>query len=222
MHPKLPSSVPTPIEDKATSTRKSVLDELPTAQLAVSVSKNSSLSQRLEPSATQPVPHEHLIKVEQGTSLVTPILSAVLVVAGWIIVNKTQANRERRKQLREAVTDLQDRLSKIEQKAIEYHSTERQDSVEREVMSTLGRFEKACAALPRYVSSQRIWRACDASKVTVDGKLVQAFRKAVTLSHFADEHSGALNVQDEFIQEIELAATNLHEFLDEVRIAALD
>jgi hypothetical protein len=218
----VPCATATNILDTEVSARQSATHQLPIAQQADSSSKSSSSSQSGDFLPIELVPHEHLIKVEHGATLVTPILSSVLVVLGWIIVNKTQANRERRKQLREAIADLQNGLSEIEKRAIEYHSTERQETVEREIMSTLGRFEKACAALPRYVSSQRFWRACDIKKVTVNGELVQAFRKAVTLSHFADEHSGAINIQDEFIQEIEVAASNLQESLDEIRIAALD
>ena len=165
--------------------------------------------------------HIH-VQVDQAPSLLTIMLPAGLVVAGWFIVNKTQANRERRKQLREAVGDLQESLSELEKVAISYHSAARLPALEREILSKLGRFEKACSAIPRYVNSQRFWRACSPESVEVDARSIQQLRKAITLNHFADEHFGALDDQDELIQEIDLAATVVQERLEDVRIAALD
>ena len=177
----------------------------------------SLATSRLNPTES----HIH-VQVEQAPSLVTIMLPAGLVVAGWFIVNKTQANRERRKQLREAVGDLQESLSELEKVAISYHSAARLPALEREIVSKLGRFEKACSAIPRYVNSQRFWRACPPASVEVDARSIQQLRKAITLNHFADEHTGALDDQDELIQEIDLAATVVQERLEDVRIAALD
>ncbi len=221
---KTPSDVP----DLSTTkpTQQDLHSPSPSAQPPSSLDTNALSSESVASKAVA-LAHPagettHTIRVHQEASLFTPALSAVLVVAGWIIVNKTQANRERRKQLREAVSALQDRLAELEKTSIEYHSTERQCSLERDILSKLGRFEKGCAALTQYVSSQRYWRACDAGKVTVDSRKMQEFRKAITLAHFADEHTGAIEGQADFIQEIELAVTNLHESLDGVRLAALD
>jgi hypothetical protein len=162
------------------------------------------------------------IHVIHGTSLVAVMVPAILVIAGWFIVNKTQANRERRKHLRDAAAELQDKLWEIEKITIEYHSTSRQRALEREIVAKLGRFEKGCAALPRFVASQRFWPACKKDNVKIDAKAIQQFRKALTLRHFYDEHTDALDDGDDLIQLIEVACTEVNQSIDDVRIAALD
>lgn len=158
----------------------------------------------------------------QATSSAPTVLSAVLVIAGWFVVNKTQANRERRKQIREYVAGLKKELDELEKAAIDYHTSERAIPKEREIVSKLGRFEKACSTLPRFIASQKFWRALDPCCLDVDARSLQELRKAMTLLHFADEHTGPLNAQEELIQNLELAAESLQEKLENVRIAALD
>ena len=51
---------------------------------------------------------------------------------------------------------------------------------------------------------------------------MQVMRKAMTLNHFGDEHTAALGRQDEFILNLELAAVEMREALECVRIDALD
>ena len=145
-----------------------------------------------------------------------------MVVAGWYVVNKAQANRERRKQIREYVTDLRDDLANLEKLVIEYHTSERDVAKEHEIISKLGRFEKACSTLPRFLKSQRFLKAVPTGKLNVDGKCLQVLRKAMTLHHFADEHLGAIGVQHALIQQMELAAGDMQEALESVRIEALD
>jgi hypothetical protein len=150
------------------------------------------------------------------------LVSAVMVVVGWYVVNKAQANRERRKQIREYVRDLRDDLANLETLVIEYHTTERNDAKGHEIISKLGRFEKACSSLPRFLNSQKFFKAVASDKLNIDGKCLQELRKAMTLNHFADEHAGALGVQDVLIQQIELTTGNMQEALESVRIEALD
>lgn len=158
----------------------------------------------------------------QSTSSAPTLLSAVLVIVGWFVVNKTQANRERRKQIREYVVGLKKELDELEKVAINYHTSERDIPKEREVVSKLGRFEKACNTLPRFIASQKFCRALEPHYLEVDARSLQELRKAMTLFHFADEHTGPLNAQVEFIQNLELAAESVQEKLENVRIAGLD
>ena len=161
-----------------------------------------------------------------GPGLVTTMLpsfvSVVMVVVGWYVVNKLQSNRERRKQIREYVSDLCNDLEGIEVLAIGYHTSLREESKEHEIISKLGRFEKACSTLPRFLQSQKYLKAVHPEKVEIDGHRLQVLRKAMTLNHFGDEHSGALNRQDEFVQNLELAAEEMQEALECVRIDSLD
>lgn len=170
--------------------------------------------------ASQPHIHNHISSAPP--SLISTFFSAVLVVVGWYVVNKAQSNRERRKQIREYISDLCDNLEEIEALAIAYHTTERAEEKEQEIISKLGRFEKACSMLPRFTESQKYLKAVPASKLSVDAKLLQTFRKAMTLEHFGDEHAGALSRRHGHIQNLELASDEVQEALEKIRVDSLD
>lgn len=154
---------------------------------------------------------------------ITPsIVSAIVVVIGWFVVAKTQANRERRKQIREFASDLMDRLGALEKLAVGYHTSERNQTNEHEIISKLARFEKACNSLPDFVDGQRFFGAARKIALEVDAKKIQQFRRAMTLNHFADEHINTLTHQSDLVQELELAVCAVLEELERVRIATLD
>lgn len=157
-----------------------------------------------------------------GTTMLPSTVSAILVVIGWFVVHKAQSNRERRKQIREYVVDLCDDLAELETLALGYHTTPREEAKEQEIISKLGRLEKACSTLPRFLESQKFFKAVQPVKLTMDGRRMQVLRKAMTLNHFGDEHTGALGRQDEYILNLELAAVEMREALEGVRIDALD
>lgn len=158
----------------------------------------------------------------QYAAIYPSLISAVMVIAGWIVVNKAQANRERRKQIREYVADLRSDLDDLEKLVIDYHTSAREIANEREIISKLGRFEKAFSSLPRFLSSQSVFKALKQEQLEVNDENLQKLRKAMTLAHFADEHLGALSAQHERIQGVEFAAEVVQEDLESVRIAALD
>lgn len=155
-------------------------------------------------------------------TLIPTLVSALLVIAGWAVLNKAQANRERRKQIREHVTGLRNDLDTLEKMTIDYHTATREMAAEQRVISRLGRFEKACGLLPRLLSSQTFFRAMDAKVLSIDPEHLKELSQAMTLKHFADEHTNALTVQDELVQRIEMASEKVHEDLEFVRISALD
>lgn len=157
-----------------------------------------------------------------GTTMLPSIVSAVLVVIGWFVVNKAQSNRERRKQIREHVVDLCDDLAELEALAIGYHTTPREETKEQEIISKLGRLEKACSMLPRFLESQKFFKAVHPMKLAMDGSRMQVLRKAMTLNHFGDEHTEGLGRQDDYILTLELAAVEMRDALECVRIDALD
>lgn len=158
-----------------------------------------------------------------GISMLPSAVSAVFVVIGWFVVNKAQGNRERRKQIRDFMGRLCDDLVELESLAMGYHTAEREETKEHEIISKLGRFEKDCANLPRFVQSQRFFKAVPAAKLIVDASRMQALRKSITLYHFgAEEHGAALDLHDSLIQELQLASEDIREALERIRIAALD
>lgn len=187
-------------------------------------------SQLLSPSLAQTVQGCVVIKEsvpctsasKADYSMTPSIVSAVLVVIGWFVVAKTQANRERRKQIREFASDLMDRLGELEKLAVEYHTSERNQTNEHEIISKLARFEKACNSLPDFVEGQCFFGAARKSALEVDAKKIQQFRRAMTLKHFADEHIEILTHQSDLVQEFELAVCAVLDELEQVRIATLD
>ena len=151
------------------------------------------------------------------------LVSAVLVVIGWFVVHKAQSNRERRKQIRDYVGDLCDDLADLEKMAVEYHTSDRDKAKEQEIISKLGRLEKSCSTLPRFIESQKFkFKAVDLRILKIDGKRLQVLRQSMSLDHFGDEHTGALGHQDDLVLNLQLAAEELHEALEGVRIGALD
>lgn len=151
------------------------------------------------------------------------LISSLLVVLGWFVVNKTQANRERRKQIREFVGMLIDILAELEISIIEYHTKKRDETLEQTLISRLTRFEKACARLPNFLSNQ--WpflKAAKVNRVKVDPYLIQEMRKAMTLKHFLDEHDRPLPRSDPLILEIQNTTDVVQDSLESVRLASLD
>jgi hypothetical protein len=155
-------------------------------------------------------------------AILPSLVSAVMVVVGWYVVNKAQSNRERRKQIRDFVAALSDQLEDLESLTTLYHTSTRVETKEQEIIAKLGRFEKACSTLPRFVQSQKFSPAVLPAKLVIDGKVLQALRKAMTLEHFGDEHTHALSHHHDLIQNLALASADLQDVLECVRIGALD
>ncbi len=196
---------------------------------AVTDSAKLCFSQDFAKNICECVSHAKCLKTTEpaqpsfGTTMLPSAVSAVLVVIGWIVVHKAQSNRERRKQIREYVSDLCDDLTELETLAIGYHTSAREEAKEQEIISKLGRLEKACSTLPRFIESQKLlFKAVDPKKLKIDGKRMQVLRQTMTLDHFGDEHTGALGHQDDFILNLKLAAEEILEALEGVRIDSLD
>jgi|GEM_PF-4042956 len=149
------------------------------------------------------------------------IISPILVIVGWYVVARTQANRERRKQIREYVSNLIERSYTLERLAIEYHTSERKVSAEHEIISSLTRLETACNSIVEFVARQ-CFPAVRSSLLEIDAKKIQVLRSAMTLHHFADEHNSCHSHTSTLIQNISLAVFDLIEDLEQIRISALD
>lgn len=155
-------------------------------------------------------------------SIIPTFLSSLLVITGWLVVNKTQGNRERRKQIREHATKLKNYLEDLEELVISYHTNERDEAKEHSIISKLSRLEKSCQNTPNLLNGQKFFKAADEKLLRIDPSLIQKLRKSLTLNHFADEHINKLDFNNEAIQEIELAAINLKDSIDALQIYALD
>lgn len=149
-------------------------------------------------------------------------ISAILVITGWVIVNKLQANRERRKQIRDQVANLREQLAEIENIAISYHTKDRDNSLERELITKLGRFEKSCSSLTKYGGNGWLFSAMNRKHLVVNAEAIQKLRQSMTLEHFYDEHLSAVTQDHEIVQGIQAAADVAYEALEYCRLAALD
>lgn len=152
------------------------------------------------------------------------IIPAVLVIAGWIIVYKTQANRERRKSLRDLVAGLFKDLHELEVEFIKYHTSDRDQALEYPLLAKLNRFEKSCNNIPNYFSSQwRIFvRAGNPKKVEIDLGILRGFKESLTLKHWMDEHTGKIERDNKVISDISISSEVLAERLEKIRIYILD
>jgi hypothetical protein len=153
---------------------------------------------------------------------VPSFISAFVVITGWIVVNKAQANRERRKQIREFASGLMKDLSELEKAIIEYHTTVRDEAKEQAIIARLTRFEKSIGLLPKFVAGQLLFKAATTTSLSIPPAVIQIMRKAMTLRHFSDEHTNPVKPTDTMIQEIEIATNDVHENLEKVRLASLD
>lgn len=171
---------------------------------------------------------EFRVQVQHNDTSVSPlpmpaIVSAVLVVVGWFVVNRAQANRERRKQIRETASNLSKDLIELEKDFLKYHTEERDKTVEPALLSRMTRFEKSCQNLPQYVSSQHKYlREADIDKITIKSSSIKKMREAMTLNHFMGEHEVKVNHDAKLISDIEVSVDEMHELFELVRIAALD
>lgn len=229
-----PSEKGHPIENATLATQPASTSKVPNGSADMPVANDQGLESNTiakapipaNASATTAVlgaaPCKPAISSSEYAFILPSMVSAAVVVAGWIVVNKAQANRERRKQIREYVVGLRSELDDLESKVISYHTSSREASSEREIVTKLGRFEKACSTLPRFLSSQATFKAMRENQLCVNDSCLQRLRKAMTLKHFADEHTHPLNVHDELIQGVESATETVQQELENVRIAALD
>lgn len=166
----------------------------------------------------------YIISQDSASGVSAPTyVSALLVIVGWWIVYKTQANRERRKQLREYIGMVIKDLLEMEIAFLKYHTSERDIEVESSLIGKLTRFEVNLELLPKFVDSQwRGFRAVPPSRVTIEPKLVQQMRQAMTLYHFMDEHVCKKPADDPLVDEISASVDQVKSALEEMRLAVLD
>src|SRR4051794_25377630 len=118
--------------------------------------------------------------VDIGTSwaVLGQLVTWLLVVIGWYFVNRTNNQRETRKELRSAIDEFQMFLDQIETNAVRYHTS---DTADVEVAMTLKR------DLHRRLPARINRLEARGLEIKDLGKTVVELRKAVTLENF-DSH----------------------------------
>jgi len=150
------------------------------------------------------------------------VVSGLLVILGWFVVNRNQANRERRKQIREYVLGLMEELSELESQIFKYHTEVRDKSVEQIFILRLTRFEKSCARLPEFSGRQFFLKAVKKDDLEVSPAIIQKMRRAMTLRHFMDEHDGAVEHTESILEEMAIAMDEVRDGLETIRLSVLD
>lgn len=129
---------------------------------------------------------------DQGCSwvmeLVRVTLPSILVILGWIVVNKLAVKREMDKSRREMISKsadgLCDSVDKLLEDSYAYHSSERDPKLEVKIKITLSDIPQRVASLNQLTQ--------DMEKLTKCLKSFVKLRQAISGKHFEDEHGGAI------------------------------
>lgn len=131
------------------------------------------------------------------------VISWLLVILGWFIINRQNNIRETRKEIRAALNQFYDVLNEIEDDAVTYHSGGAGDPVlSRRIKRRLGQLHgRAGLALGSTIEcscSREIW----------------LFRQAVTLENFDTAAHKMLPASDPIFEEITATKERLVQTLE--------
>lgn len=130
------------------------------------------------------------------------IITWLIVICGWIYVDRRNNNRESRKERRDDICKLKNRIEKIIDNAIQYHTNASHDqNLSREIKIQIDLLATSIQSLKNF-------------GIRLDSSMVVAFRKAVTYHNF-DTHSFTKRPHyDPLILEIQDTGTALATALD--------
>ncbi len=133
--------------------------------------------------------------------IIAQIIPWILVVFGWLIVNKQNNIREKRKEIRSILNQLLEELDSTEKLAISYHSAEKQ-------LIELGRDIK--------LSLSRIGKSVNRHDLLPRGQRypIAKFRQAITLKNFDTEDFITQKVNSDLINEISATKDDLTDALE--------
>lgn len=122
------------------------------------------------------------------TEIAKTLVQVASVVVGWYVVHKLSAGRDRDKARRDLLVKAADGLSedatKLLVSAWEYHTKNRERSTEDTIKMSLQDISIRTSLLSD-ISLEKIELASCRSAIL-------AFKKAITSTHFEDEHTGSL------------------------------
>jgi len=123
----------------------------------------------------------------QPAPLWPAVVQAGLIVAGWWAVHALSARRDRDKARREmrakAAEGLGTRVTALQEDCLTYHTSERDEKLERKIKAGLQDLGYELEALRTSGAEVATLAACRAALV--------GLRRAATGRHFEDEHQGA-------------------------------
>jgi len=122
-------------------------------------------------------------------SFYSDIITWLLVITGWVIINHQQNIRETRKELRSNLDEIKLSLISIEKKSIKYHMNDIDASLASEIKLSISRVSteiKLLALLDKETQKT----------------LIKTFRQAITLNNFDADNHVSYNYGSELILEI--------------------
>lgn len=138
---------------------------------------------------------------QDSWALLAQIGTWVIVVIGWLIVNNQNNNRERRKEIRQAIDKIVKKIEEIEQDALQFHQSAFDDSSARALLLSLDKNSRSIAWL-KIVESE------------IYKKSIISFRRSITLNNFDPTTHVALDGNNAQLARISAAAENLVDLLE--------
>lgn len=133
---------------------------------------------------------------------IAQVVTWVLVIIGWLIVNWQHNKRIRRNETRERLDQVSESLLKLEQMAIEYHTAKkRDDKLACSIRAAMERIDRA------------IYRLGLANAADFNPKIID-LRRAITLQNFDSRKYERKNPSSEFIDRISHSTSELIELLE--------
>lgn len=124
-----------------------------------------------------------------------------LVIVGWLIVNWQNNRREDRKEIRAALTKIYSDINDLQQEAINFHTSKRQDfNLESKIVLTQGR-------LTDHLGHLRIRSSSYFTQLS-------AFIDAITLENFQDSKFTRQAISSELVDNIRDTANELEAALE--------
>jgi len=125
-------------------------------------------------------------------------IQAISIVVGWVVVHKLSAARDRdrarREMLAKAADALGDEVGKLFMSAKEYHTKVRDRGLEDALKMALQDISARTSLLSDISKDVKELGSCRSA--------ILAMKKAITATHFEDEHDGSLEQGSQQIQSI--------------------
>ena len=127
------------------------------------------------------------------------VVTWLLVILGWWLVNRQNNIREKRKEIRAFIDKLQNSLDELESHAIKYHTSEKSDDLAFSLKRSLNK------KIPNKIALLKS-RNLDMNKCY---PYMKQLRQAITLENFDTANFHPRDISDDLLKKIWLSKENL-------------
>jgi len=124
------------------------------------------------------------------------VITWLLIITGWFLINKQHNDRELRKERRATIDALKDEIYNLEEKSIKYHTEAQSTKASQAIKQTLEKIEfqiELHCLVPMSIKNER----------------VAALSKAITFKNFDTLNYKNISIDDPIIKDINHAVTML-------------